>query len=60
MYSQQLLRAHHDEWLRYAQTRRMVRQASAAARQTPRRRRGARPLHALFGGLTLRRPVRPA
>lgn len=27
MYSHQLLRVNHDEWLRYAETRRMVKQA---------------------------------
>ncbi len=27
MYSQQLLRVNHDEWLRHAETRRMVKQA---------------------------------
>jgi hypothetical protein len=27
--SQQMLRVHHDEWLRYAETRRLVSQAKA-------------------------------
>jgi hypothetical protein len=31
--SQQMLRVHHDEWLRYAETRRLVSQAKAEPRQ---------------------------
>jgi hypothetical protein len=57
MYSQQLLRVHHDEWLRYAETRRLVKQAAADARESVRPSRRARAQHGLFGGLGLRRPV---
>jgi hypothetical protein len=39
--SQQLLRAHHDEWLRQAEIRRLVKQAAAEpAGSTPPARRG--------------------
>ncbi|MGN6869398.1 MAG: hypothetical protein ACTHMY_13445 [Solirubrobacteraceae bacterium] len=60
MYSQQLLRINHDEWLRYAETRRMVKQARAAARQNAPARRRTQPQRSLFGGLALRRPLRHA
>ena len=34
--SNQLLRVHHDDWLRYAETRRQIKQAAAASSsQTP-------------------------
>ena len=60
MYSQQLLRVNHDEWLRHAENRRLVKQARAEARESARPRRRVRPQRALFGGLALRRPVRHA
>jgi hypothetical protein len=56
MYSQQLLRINHDEWLRQAENRRLVKQATAEARESARPRRRSD----LFGGLALRRPVRHA
>ncbi len=59
MYSQQLLRVNHDEWLRYAESRRMVKQASAEARETDRPGRRSGPQRPLFGGLP-RRPLRHA
>jgi hypothetical protein len=34
-----LARAQHDEWLRYAETRRLITQAAAASRGSARRRR---------------------
>jgi hypothetical protein len=38
--SNQMLRVHHDEWLRYAETRRLIKQAAASAQaSTPARRR---------------------
>jgi hypothetical protein len=57
MYSQQLLRVNHDEWLRYAETRRMVKQARSEARESARR---IRPQRVGFGALVLRRPLRHA
>lgn len=51
--SHQLLRVHHDEWLRYAETRRLVKQADGSPRK-PRRLRVRRPALA-FG-----RPLRHA
>jgi hypothetical protein len=60
MYSQQLLRANHDEWLRYAERRRLVKQAAAAAREAARPPRRSRPRRARFGGLGPRRPFRYA
>jgi hypothetical protein len=36
--SPQLLRVHHDEWLRHAETRRLIKQATAAV-STPAHRR---------------------
>jgi hypothetical protein len=30
--SHQMLRVHHDEWLRYAETRRMIKRAQAETR----------------------------
>jgi hypothetical protein len=60
MYSQQLLRVHQDEWLRYAETRRRIKHAAAAERQSARPRPRTRPQRALFGALGLRRPVRHA
>jgi hypothetical protein len=57
MYSQQLLRIQHDEWLRYAESRRLIKQAAAEAREPERPRRRMRPQRALFGALGLRRPV---
>ncbi len=56
MYSPQLLRVHHDEWRRDAETRRLIKQAAAEAR-TARPRRRARPRRDLFVALGLRRPV---
>jgi hypothetical protein len=41
MYSQQLFRVRHDEWLRYAETRRLVKQVAASSRGS-RGRRGSR------------------
>jgi hypothetical protein len=35
--SQQMLRVQHDEWLRYAEMRRLVRQAKAEPRSKSRR-----------------------
>jgi hypothetical protein len=60
MYSQQLLRIHQDEWLRYAETRRLVKQAAAEARGTKPPRRRMRRRRALFGALALRGPFRHA
>ena len=60
MYSQQLLRINHDEWLRYAENRRMVKQARDEARQNARSHRRSRRPRALFGPLGLRRPLRHA
>jgi hypothetical protein len=57
MYSQQLLRVHHDEWLRHAETRRLIKQAKAEARHAGRPRTRVRPRRALLGALGLRRPV---
>ena len=57
MYSQQLLRINHDEWLRHAETQRLIKQAKAVSRgSAPRARHGRRPL----GGLALRSPLRHA
>jgi len=58
MYSQQLLRVTHDEWLRHAEARRMVKQARAEARETARpcRRQHSAP----FDALRLPRRVRHA
>jgi hypothetical protein len=60
MYSQQLLHINHDEWLRYAEKRRLVKQARAAARQNAPAPRRSRPQHALFAGLGLRGRLRHA
>lgn len=60
MYSQQLLQVHHDEWLRQAQARRLVKQARAEARETARSHRRSGPQRVLFGALGLRRPLRHA
>jgi hypothetical protein len=59
MYSQHLLRVHHDEWLRHAETRRLVNEAKAHARQpgSERSRLRTRPQRALFGLIGLHRPV---
>ena len=57
MYSEQLLRVNHDEWLRYAESRRMVKQAAAEAREAARPRRRSRRQRVLFDVLGLRRPV---
>lgn len=57
MYSQQLLRVHHDEWLRYAETRRVIKQAAAEARESAQPRRRTRSHRALLGALSLRRPL---
>ena len=58
MYApQQLIRVNHDEWLRYAETRRLIKQAalsSGAAPRTRRRLRIRRP------ALNLGRPLRHA
>jgi hypothetical protein len=59
MYSQQLIRVHHDEWLRYAESRRLIKQAVAEARQAESQRRRARPQRVRFA-LALRRPLRHA
>jgi hypothetical protein len=58
MYSQQLLRINNDEWLRYAETRRLVKQAEA--RETERSHQRARPQRVRFGALGLRRSLRRA
>ncbi len=60
MYSQQLLRVHHDEWLRAAESHRMVKQARAEARETAPSHRRTRPQRVRFGALGLRRPLRHA
>jgi hypothetical protein len=60
MYSEQLLRVNHDEWLRYAERRRLVKQATAEAREAARPPRRSRPRRALFGGLGPRPPLRHA
>jgi hypothetical protein len=60
MYSQQLLRVHHDEWLRAAETHRMVKQAKAERRDAAQSARHTHPQHVRFGGLGLRRPLRHA
>jgi hypothetical protein len=57
MYSQHLVRVHHDEWLRYAETRRLVKQVQAQARQSARPRRRVPSPRVLLGALGLRRPV---
>ncbi len=57
MYSQQLLRAHHDEWLRYAEARPLVKQLAAASPGSARRSRQRRRRLGLMRGLGLRRPV---
>ena len=56
MYSQQLLRAHHDEWLRQAEISRLIKQAdpSSASPRPARRPRIRRP------ALRLGRPLRHA
>jgi hypothetical protein len=44
--SNQLLRVHRDEWLRHAETRRLIKQAAAssdASGRSPQRRRIRRP-----------------
>jgi hypothetical protein len=55
--SQQMLRVHHDEWLRFAETRRLISQVKSERR--PESRRGARRQPRL-GALRLGRPVRHA
>jgi hypothetical protein len=57
--SHQLLRAHHDEWLRYAESRRLIKQAEAsnasdASVRSSRRVRVRRPV------LRFGRPLRHA
>jgi hypothetical protein len=56
MYSQQLLRINHDEWLRTAENRRLVKQARESAQLG----RHARPQRTHLGALALRRPLRHA
>ena len=53
MYSQQILRVNHDEWLRYAESRRMVKQARETARRL-------RPRRIVFSAPAPRRPLRHA
>jgi hypothetical protein len=51
--SHQMLRVNHDEWLRYAETRRLIKQALASpqASARPRRRHFRRPSLRLGGQL---------
>jgi hypothetical protein len=56
MYSEQLLRVHHDEWLRQAEARRLVKLAHSNAQ--PQRR--SRPRRDRFSAVGLRRPLRHA
>lgn len=56
--SHQMLRVHYDEWLRHAETRRLIKQA-AEERSASGARRGRRQV-AFWRGLGLRRPVSPA
>ncbi len=56
MYSQQLLRINHDEWLRAAETRRLVKQAREASQPG----RHVRPPRPRFGAIGQRRPLRHA
>jgi hypothetical protein len=60
MYSQQLLRVHHDEWLRHAESRRLVKEARAEARETEPSHRRAGTQRVRFGALGLRGPLRHA
>ncbi len=41
MYSQQLLRINHDEWLRHAETRRLIKQAAVGGRNVATASRGS-------------------
>jgi hypothetical protein len=56
MYSQQLLRINHDEWLRAAEDRRLINQA----RELGQPGRRVRPERSRFGALALRRRLRHA
>jgi hypothetical protein len=56
MYSQQLLRVNHDEWLRAAENRRLVKQARESAQPS----RHASPQRPRFGALGLRGRLRHA
>jgi len=56
MYSQQLLRVNHDDWLRAAENRRLVKQARESAQPG----RHVRPQRPRFATLALRRPLRHA
>ena len=60
MYSEQLLRVNHDEWLRYAESHRLVKQARSEARETAGSRRHPGPERVLFRAFGLRRPLRHA
>jgi hypothetical protein len=58
--STQMLRVHHDEWLRHAETHRLIKQAAASSGAAARvSQRGRRQL-GLRRGLGLRRRVSPA
>jgi hypothetical protein len=56
--SQQLLRVHHEEWLRHAEARRLIKQAADDSRGSERAPRRRRRRLALPRGLG--RAVRPA
>ena len=57
MYSHQMLRAHHDEWMRSAEARRLAKQLAAASPRSARRPRQRRRRLGLVRGLGLRHPV---
>ncbi len=55
--SQQMLRVHHDEWMRYAESRRLVNHATTERRAESRRVLARQPR---LRSLRLGRPVRHA
>ena len=57
MYSQQMLRVNHDEWLRYAATRRLLKQAAAEASEYERPSGRTRPQRRRLGALGVRRRI---
>ncbi len=56
----QLLRVHHDEWLRHAEVRRQIKQAAAESSESARRAGRERHPLGVLRALGLRRPVSPA
>ncbi len=58
--STQLLRVHHEEWLRHAETRRLIKQSAAASSRSSRRGRRPGRSRGLLRGLGRRRPVSSA